>query len=114
MHLIHVDAKSAECVQEHVTIIEVTTGCEHDHSIASGYVLLQLSYHARYGFSLGKKLSSILESTKVKRFTRTKSVVRKVMAVQLLDNFARLNHIDSSVGVDQGVVNVKYDQLAGS
>jgi hypothetical protein len=40
--------------------------------------------------------------------------VCEVVAVQLLDDFAIFNNIDSGVSVDQGVVYVKYDQLAGS
>ena len=66
MHAIHVYAKSAECVQEHIAVIEVTACREHDHSIASGYVLLELPDHAGYGPGLGKKFSGIPECTKVK------------------------------------------------
>jgi hypothetical protein len=88
--------------------------CEHDHSIASGYVVFQLFDHAGYGFSFGKKFSGILECSKVKCFTGTQLVVCEVVAVQLLDDFAIFNNIDSGVSVDQGVVYVKYDQLAGS
>ena len=114
MHAIHVYAKSAECVQEHITVIEVTAGREHDHSIASGYVMLQLFNHARYRFGLGKKFSGIFESAKVECFTWCQFVVCEVVAVQLLDYSAILDNIDSGVSVDQGVIDVKYDQLAGS
>jgi hypothetical protein len=36
------------------------------------------------------------------------------VAVELLNYFAITNNVDLGVSVDQGVIDVKYDQLAGS
>ena len=69
MHTIHVYAKASECVQEHISVIEVTACCEHDHSIARGYVMFQLFDHAWYGLCFGKEFSGVFERTKVKRLT---------------------------------------------
>jgi hypothetical protein len=40
--------------------------------------------------------------------------VCEVVAVQLLDHLAITNNVDLGVSVDQGVIDVEYDQLAGS
>lgn len=111
MDFAHVNAVLTECVQEYLAVIEVRACCEHDDFVARGDILLELADHAGYGPGLGIKLPGITERSKIKFFARLQMIVREIVAVELLDDLAAPDHVDPGVRVDQGVIDVKYDQF---